>query len=87
MYDTSTCLFHGLAARRHKYPYLDAYDYQHIYKSKTDSSGTELSNGMKSIAQAQGALYAIDGLSKYGHYYVNDEIYSWLCRDNGYAFP
>ena len=87
MYDTSTCLFHGLAARRHKYPYLDAYDYQHIYKSKTDSSGAELSNGMKSITQAQGALYAIDGLSKYGHYYVNDEIYSWLCRDNGYAFP
>lgn len=87
LYDSRYTLIHALAARRHRYPYCDDYDYQHIYKGMTSSDGSYLSNSIKSIAQAQGCFYAIDSRTDIGHYYINDEMYSWLCRVNGYAFP
>ena len=91
LYESSTILFHGLGARRHRYPYAKKDDYQHIYHGMTyvNSRGivNHLNNGLTSIAKAGDAVYGLDTQSTIGHYYVNDEMYDWLAQDNGYAFP
>lgn len=88
VYDSSRILFHGLAARRHRYQYTTKDDYQHIYRAVADETlSTSLSNGLCSLTKAQDTLYGIDSQSTYGHYYVNDDIYSWLAQDNGYPLP
>jgi len=39
LYDTSAILWHSIAARRHIYPYLQKFDYQHIYKGCLNREG------------------------------------------------
>lgn len=90
LYESSTILFHGLGARRHRYPYAKKDDYQHIYHGMTTTNGTvpqHTKNGLQSIAKAGDAIYGLDKPSTIGHYYVNDTMYEWLAQDNGYAFP
>lgn len=88
LYDSSQILFHNIAARRHKYPYLDEYDYQHIYRATSDVENKKLNNTtIKSIVQTQNTFYGIDSLGTHGHYFINDSYYEWLAQDNGYACP
>ena len=46
-----------------------------------------LNNGLCAIVTVEDTLYGLDHQGIYGHYYVNDEIYSWLAQDNGYQLP
>lgn len=88
IYNSSRILFHGLAARRHRYQYAKIDDYQHIYRAIADETlSASLNNGLCSIVKVQDTLYGIDHPGTYGHYYVNDDMYSWLAQDNGYPLP
>ena len=88
LYDSAHVLFHGLAARRHRYLYSKTDDYQHIYRALYDNSlSTYINNPLCCIAKVQDTLYGLDSPGTFGHYYVNDEMYSWLAQDNGYPFP
>lgn len=87
IYDQRKILFHHFAERRHQYPYEKNADYQHVYRCITNENNNLISNSFINVIQTQNTLYAIDNLSTYGHYYVNDEIYNYLCRDNEYAMP
>lgn len=87
LYDTSAILWHSIAARRHIYPYLQKFDYQHIYKGCLNREGNREPQKTISLVQAQNTFYALTELGTLGHTYVNDDYYSWLARDNGYAYP
>ena len=87
IYDSNRILFHGLAARRHRYPYSSTDDFQHIYKANKDENFNYLNNGLCCIVKVQDSLYGLDSPKEYGHYYINDDMYSWLAQDNGYSYP
>ena len=88
LYDSAHVLFHGLAARRHRYLYSKTDDYQHIYRALYDHSlSTYIDNPLCCVTKVQDTLYGLDSPGIYGHCYVNDEMYSWLAQDNGYPFP
>lgn len=84
MYDLDKLWYHQQAARRHRYPYETDYDYQHIYRMPTPN---ESDGSFLNIAKASDTFYAIDSLSTGGHSFVNDEMYLWLLKDNGFSIP
>ena len=81
MYDMDKLWYHSQAARRHKYPYADKYDYQHIYKKPATATA------LTATAKVGDTMYAIDRLDTAGHAYVNNEMYKWLLDNNGQSKP
>ena len=86
MYDMDKIWYHQQAARCHRYIYETEFDYQHIYRRPKNESNS-LCTSICCVAQVQDTIYAIDEAEKFGHSYVNDYMYNWLLKDNGFAAP